>query len=92
MGVSQHAARSEQQSLVPQSDLQRDVQQVLAELHESSVHLLAIGNKLRDVAASYEKLLSDLRDRNSNDPSKAACVSIRAQHSDVQNSEDTNRR
>lgn len=83
MGVSQRSV---------QSALQREVQEVIRELHESSVHLLAIGNKLRDVASGYEKLLSDLHGRSSNDPSKAGCESIRAQPSDIQSSEDTKRR
>lgn len=81
--------RSLQLTIEPESELQREVEQLRRDLHEQSVKLLTIGNRLHHVASEYERLLNDLRARSSSETNKADCVSIRESDSAKQSSETT---
>lgn len=78
-----------QQSMLPQNELQRSVAETIAELIETGKSLERQAERLRVIASEYERLLSELRGRSSNERSKADCASIRESDSAKQSSETT---
>lgn len=62
-GQQQNEQR-QQLEIEPQSEMQRDVQQLLEELRESREQLARVEKSLYRVASEYERLLNDLRDRS----------------------------